>query len=467
MLANLRPGVSLASYPPCGYNLPAMLKNIETRYQNALDYLYSYVDFSLTHQQNLSPENFDLTRMYALMEALGQPQQAYPSLHVAGSKGKGSVCAFCAAALQAQGYRVGLYTSPHLRDFEERIQVNGQPIARADLVEIIDEIMPYVDAIPRLTTFEISTALAFWYFARQKVDVAVIEVGLGGRLDATNIITPQVSVITALYLEHTYVLGNTIEEIAAEKGGIIKPGVPVILAPQQDSALEVINRMAVEKDAALVYIPEAYPNRPETYSLTGQSFTISPPNQPPVKLAIPLLGPHQIENAVVAYAALDSLRGQAIPIEDAAIQQGFANIYWPGRFEVLRQEPPVIVDSAHTPGAMVRLQETLDLFFPQRPVYLMVGVSEDKDIPGMLAALKPRTERIYCAQAPHPRAMKPEALAEAARFLGKPVSAFSSPASALEMAVREAPPEAVVLVTGSIFIAASARIAWFERAHTE
>jgi dihydrofolate synthase/folylpolyglutamate synthase len=214
--------------------------DMETRYQEALDYLYSFVDFSLTHQDGLSLEDFNLVSMRALVTELGNPQQAYPSIHVAGTEGKGSVCSFCAAALQAQGYKVGLYTSPHLKDFEERIKINGEPISRADLVELIDEARPYIESIPNLTTSHIATALAFWYFARQNVDVAVIEVGLGGRLDSTNVILPRVAVITSLYLEHTAILGDTLPQIAAEKAGIIKPGVPVVVSPQREDARQEV-----------------------------------------------------------------------------------------------------------------------------------------------------------------------------------------------------------------------------------
>ena len=203
--------------------------DLEQAYQQALDYLYSFVDYSLTHQQNLSPENFDLTRMFALMAALGDPQNSYPIIHVAGTKGKGSVAAFCTAALQAGGYKTGLFTSPHLKDFEERIQINGQPISRRDLVGLVDLIKPTVAAIPKLTTFEITTALGFWHFGRQGVDAAVVEVGLGGRLDSTNVVTPEVAVITSISHDHTALLGNTLELIAAEKAGIIKAGVPLSL----------------------------------------------------------------------------------------------------------------------------------------------------------------------------------------------------------------------------------------------
>jgi len=247
------------------------MQNMTTKsqigYQEALDYIYSFVDYSRTHQANLSPENFDLTRMVDFLDLLGTPHKKFPSLHVAGSKGKGSVSAFCASVLQAAGFKVGLYTSPHIKDFEERMQINRVPISRNTLAEYVEEIKPAVESIPKLTTFEIMTGLAFLFFARQKVDIAVIEVGLGGRLDATNIITPLVSVITSLYLDHVTILGETLEEIAAEKGGIIKPGIPVVSAPQEEKALNVIEKIAAQHGSPLIKVEEEYP-----YSWTDRNL---------------------------------------------------------------------------------------------------------------------------------------------------------------------------------------------------
>ncbi|MBU0512208.1 MAG: bifunctional folylpolyglutamate synthase/dihydrofolate synthase [Chloroflexi bacterium] len=456
----------LARRCPRGYNLSAM--DMETRYQETLDYLYSFVDFSLTHQDGLSLDDFNLVSMRTLVDELGDPHQAYPSIHIAGTKGKGSVCAFCAAALQEQGYKVGLYTSPHLKDFEERIQINGEPIPRVSLVALVDEIKPYVDSIPDLTTFHIATALAFWYFARQKVDVAVIEVGLGGRLDSTNVITPLVSVITALYLEHTSILGDTLPQIAAEKAGIIKPGVPVVLSPQREDARQVVARIAAEQNAPLTQVGVDYLFEGRDASLDGQSLIVWLANasghQDSVELRISLLGPHQIENAATAYIALQALREQGIAIREDAIRAGFAKAEWPARFEVLRREPPVIIDAAHTPDAAQKLRQTLDEFFPQHPVVLVFGVSEDKDIRGMLTELLPKCQQIICTKSTHPRALDAGELLKQVLPFGCPVKAVENVGEALEYASKIAADEAAVLVTGSSFVAACARIAWFESA---
>ncbi|MGD9094244.1 MAG: Mur ligase family protein, partial [Anaerolineales bacterium] len=205
-------------------------------YQDALDYIYSYVDYSLTRSFRYSPEKFDLGRMRDLMESLGNPDRNYASIHIAGTKGKGSVAAMCSRALDANGYKVGLYTSPHLIDFTERIQVNGEPISPEDLVAILEEIRPKIEAIPAITTYEITTALAFYYFKKQGIDIGVFEVGLGGRLDATNVLIPDVTVITSISYDHTDILGNTLEAIAGEKAGIIKQNIPVVMAPQKVEA---------------------------------------------------------------------------------------------------------------------------------------------------------------------------------------------------------------------------------------
>jgi dihydrofolate synthase/folylpolyglutamate synthase len=401
--------------------------------------------------------------MYTLMQSLDNPQNDYPSIHVAGSKGKGSVSAFCATALQTEGYKVGLYTSPHLRDFEERIQINDEPISRSDLVEFVDEIKPYVSAIPRLNTFEITTAIAFWYFSRKGVDIAVIEVGLGGRLDATNVITPKVSVITALFLEHTNILGETIAEIAYEKAGIIKPGVPVVASPLRAEARKTVENIAANKKAILIKMGSDYTFKKSKSSLDQQTFTLnSLKTGEAVSLDIRLLGQHQVENAATAYVALQQARKQGVPISEKAIHDGFAFTEWPARFEILRQDPPVVVDSAHNPDSARRLRQTIEEYFPNRPIVIIFGVSEDKNILGMVKELLPGTTQFICTQSTHPRAMGANALMNLVKAFGIPVIALDDVGKALEYALEIGRENAIVLVTGSIFVAATARIAWFE-----
>ena len=317
---------------PCcdDYNDSAM--DTGTAYNLALDYLYSYVDYSLKKASELAKADFNLDRMRELMALLGDPQEKYPILHVAGTKGKGSTSALMASALHAAGYKTGLYTSPHLEDYVERIQVDGVPVSHEGLVGLVEQVKAAVAKIPMLTTFEITTAIGFLYFAQQAVDAAVIEVGLGGRLDATNIITPQVSVITSLSYDHTAVLGNTLAQIAGEKAGIIKTGVPVVSSPQKDEALQVLERIASERQAPFTLVGRDVTFEPLSHSLDGQSLRISEQGQDPVVLDIPLLGTYQVENAATAYAALKTSN---LKIPDSAIQRGFSDVKWPARFQIV------------------------------------------------------------------------------------------------------------------------------------
>src|SRR5512138_487123 len=247
------------------------MSDIETQYNKALDYLYSFVDYSLKHSSELAKAEFNLDRMFALMEALGNPQKRYPIIHVAGTKGKGSVSALCASGLQAAGYKVGLYTSPHLLDYVERIRINGGPISHEQMIQLVEAVKPAVRKIPKLTTFEITTAIGLLAFAKNDVNAAVIEVGLGGRLDATNVVFPKVSVITSLSYDHMAVLGDTLAKIAEEKAGIIKPGIPVVSAPQVNEALEVLERVAKQKNCPFILVGRDVKFERQTSSLDGQS----------------------------------------------------------------------------------------------------------------------------------------------------------------------------------------------------
>ena len=436
--------------------------DLDVAYQIALDYLYSFVDYSLTRNLRNLPEKFNLERMRALMQRMGNPQQDYPVIHVAGTKGKGSTAAMIAGGLQAAGYRVGFYTSPHLIDFSERIQVNRQPITKASLVEIVEELKPHIAEIPELTTFELTTAVGFVYFARQQVDIAVVEVGLGGRLDATNIVTPLVSVITSISYDHTAVLGKTLAAIAGEKGGIIKPGRPLVIAPQTEEARQVLFNLAIERNAPITQVGKDIIFSAGSHTLTGQSFAVAVNRKPGSRLdlTIPLLGQHQIENAATAYAALLAARKEGLNIPKEAIQQGFAAVEWKGRFEILQTDPPVILDSAHNQDSARRLVETLQTYFPGQRVVLVFGVSEDKDIEGMFAELLPITDLLIATQSIHPRALEAGKLVEMAQSYGKPAIAVVPLEEAIRYALEKAAPDGLILVTGSLFVVAAAKQTW-------
>jgi dihydrofolate synthase/folylpolyglutamate synthase len=381
--------------------------------------------------------------------------------------------------LQAAGYRVGLYTSPHLQDYAERIRVNGESIPHADLIELVNQIRPFLERGTKLTTFEITTGLAFLYFAHRGVNAMVAEVGLGGRLDATNVVMPVVSVITSISYDHTQILGNTLSAIAREKCGIIKPNVPVVSSPQNEEARLVIERIAEERFSPFTLVGRDILYAPIAHSLQNQTLLVwSSADQTlideyiesgglhewePVRLTIPLLGYHQVENATTAYTALQAARGQGLLLDDLAIQRGFEHVNWPGRFEVLQRNPPVVIDSAHNRDSALKLRLTLDDYFPALPVVMIFGVSEDKDVEGMFAELLPRVRQVIATRSFHPRAMEPEFLVELAHHFGCPARCVEKVEDALVEALRLAAGTALILATGSIFIAAATRDCWYNQ----
>lgn len=437
-----------------------MDKHIEPAYQETLDYLYRFVDYSLVRNFRFSPEKFNLGRMVDFMEKLGNPHRHYQVIHVAGTKGKGSTSAMTASILRAAGYRVGFYSSPHLRDFTERFEVNGQKITQAELVDLVAYMKPTIEQVEQVSWFEITTALAFEWFARQRVDLAVVEVGLGGRLDATNVVEPMVSVITALSMDHMSVLGDTIGKIAFEKAGIIKPGRPVVTAPQPDEAGEIIRQVAETRASPLIQVGRDVEYQPLAHSLQGQSLELRAQGGLALRVEIPLLGLHQVENAACAYTVILEARRQGWAVSDEAVRAGFAGVTWPGRFELLHRNPLVIVDSAHNRDSAHRLRQTLDDYLPGMPVVLIFGASEDKDVKGMLEELKPRVSEIIATQSVHPRAMAGGRVVEIAAQVGCPAQATSSVEDAVDLAVKLAGQDKVILAAGSLFIAAAVRDVW-------
>ncbi len=430
-----------------------------------LDYLESRANLALIPQTQLSQADFTLERMQALAAALGQPQQAYPSLHVAGTNGKGSVVALCAAALQEQGYRVGSFTSPHWEGALAGIRINRVPVPLAELEASFASMQPALAEREDWTHFEVVTALAFQHFARAGVDVAVIEVGLGGRLDATNVIAPTVSLITPIDLEHTTILGATVTAIAGEKAGIIKSsvpggtGVPVVMAPQPTEAEEVIRAVAERHGARVFEVGKEFSFDRGPADLSGQQLTVWHADET-ASLRIALLGAHQVANAATAYAALKVASEHGLRIGDEAIARGFADARWPGRFEVLRAEPPVVIDAAHSPHAARALAAALDEFFPGRKVTLLLGVSADKDMSGILQPLAPFVDQIIATQSSHPRAMPAADLQHQLLALGRSAAADPDSVIALTKALDIAGDD-VLLVCGSVFLVEQVRAAWF------
>ncbi len=445
-------------------------------YQEALDYLYSFIDYSVERRYRYSAEVFELERVRELLGHLGNPHTHYKSIHIAGTKGKGSVAALIESGLREVNHCTGLYTSPHLLRFTERIRVNGEEVPESVVADLVAEIQPHVAAVEGLTTYELITAIGFLYFAHTSVDFAVVEVGLGGRLDATNVISPLVSVITSISYDHMHLLGDSLSDIAREKAGIIKPGIPVVSSPQQYEVELVLREIANERQAPFIMVGDDWHFSPGRHSLEGQSLYLwSSHEQPlmdayvdsagneewvPHRYEISLLGYHQVVNAATAYAGLQALCDQDVPINNTAIREGFRKASWPGRFDVISLKPIVIVDSAHNRDSALKLRIALDDYFPGQPVTLIFGASEDKDIPGMLAELLPRVSNIIVTQAVHPRAADIDQLASYAREYGLHVEAISPVSSALEYALKHVRQNEVILTAGSLFVAGEVLAAW-------
>lgn len=428
-------------------------------YKQALNYIYSHTNFERKQMPKYNMSTLDLSRIETLMKSLGHPHEKFPVILIAGTKGKGSTAAMIARILRVAGYRTGLYSSPHLHSFRERIQINGNLIAEDAVVARLNAIRPHADAILGLTAWEVMTALAFKSFADEAVDVAVLEVGLGGRLDATNITMPVVSVITSISYDHTHLLGNTLAAIAFEKAGIIRQGGTVVSAQQFPEAMTEIEAICETRQAALTVAGEADGWRIGRVSLQGQWLFWRGK-----RYTVPLLGQHQAENAVTALVAVEkfeTLSGMAVP--DVAYMEGLASVTWPGRLEVLSREPLVMVDSAMNGDSARKLRQTLDDYFPGRNIILVFGASRDHDYRSMLKELLPVCRRVIASRANHPRATRPSVLAATAHTLDAEIESAPSISAALDLAVQNLDDRDLVCVAGSLFCAAEARMEWLKR----
>ncbi len=437
-------------------------------YQRALDYLYSFINFEHKVLDRYQASKIDADRPRRLLSLLGDPHRQYPSIHIAGTKGKGSVAAMCATALCAAGLRVGLYTSPHLREFRERIRVIGPEdadgrIPEEAFVTQMDRVREHLDEVPGITWFEIVTAIAFMYFADAGVDVVVAEVGLGGRLDATNVLLPEVSVITSLSLDHTQLLGDTLAQIAYEKGGIIKPGVPVVTAMQKPEALKTLEQIAAERDSPLTVVGRDWQYQVSRESKSGhveQRLIVENDRAPDLiprgsEFTVALSGAHQLENAAVALATLEAVHGCFPGLDIHALRVGLSTVRWDGRLQVLQQGmdcPTVLVDCAHNDDSAARLVSAVTADFDYRRLILIFGAPEDKNVAGMLSRLLPIADRIIMTTSNHPRSATPEQLVAMAADMGREASMTHSVAEALDQALGEARPGDLVVAAGSIIV---------------
>lgn len=423
-------------------------------YQDALDYLYSYIDPARKPAQTPEEAGMNLVRMRALLAALGDPQAGMSAVVVAGTKGKGSTCALIEAMARAAGLRTGLWTSPHLNSYRERIQVDRTLISQPELAALVERLRPQIDAFAQgvygpPSTFDLGFALALTYFAARNVHLAVLEIGLGGTYDSVNVITPLVSVISSISYDHMGILGRTLAEIASNKAGIMKPGVPAVTVPQAPEALTVVVETAQAVGAPLwIADPEAI--RPSTGG-TALPYPVAPyPRR--------LHGAFQQQNARLALAALVRLRGAGLPIDDAALAAGLVEASWPGRFERIAGTPLVLLDGAHNGDSAQRLAEAIQAELAYERLILILGTSRDKDIAAIAAPLAPLADTVVVTRSGHPRQMDIDRIVQTVQPLG-PDEVLIAPtvAEALQVAHTLAGPQDAIVVTGSLFLVGAAR----------
>ena len=436
-------------------------------YRNSLDYLFGLQRFGI---------KLGLSNITALLRHLANPHQGLPAVHIAGSNGKGSTAAFLTSILRQAGYRVGLYTSPHLIDFTERIQVNGVPIAEERVVRLTDRIRDVVgdmeksgelwpdssiSSLPQdfdpkkatLTFFEFTTALAFVYFQEERVDLAVLETGMGGRLDATNVIDPLLGLISPISLEHQQYLGKTLIQVAGEKAGIIKPGRPLLTTARQPRVVALLEEKCREVQAPFYVHGRDFRGRKTGTRLMdfrGRNHRWN-------DLRLGLAGSHQVLNASLSLAAAEVLLEKGFPLEEDHLRNGLAETEWPGRLERVGDSPPVLLDGAHNPGAARVLKQALEEEFTRRHLILVLGVMGDKEIPKIMRKLVPLADLLILTRPHMERAASLELLRKHASPWKKPTLEIGDVGGALEKAMGEAGREDLVVVTGSLYTVGEAR----------
>ena len=430
-------------------------------YNQAEDYLNTFTNYEQIPGITYAPSDYSLRHLDELLKRMGNPQLAATTIHIAGTKGKGSVAAMIAQVLSGSGYKTGLYTSPHLHTLRERISVDGNLISEVEFAGAMAEIKPFVESMKQdttfrqLTYFEALTALAFAYFKKERVDFQVLEVGLGGRLDATNVAKPVVCIITPISLDHTQILGNSLGEIAREKAGIIKPGCRVVLSPQPAEVASVIKDICREKKAKVVRVGKDIDWHKTGGDLRYQSLIIEG-GEHKYQVNIPLLGDFQLENAATAVAALEILAAEGFGISPTDITEGLARVTWPGRFHILRENPVVLVDGAHNAASMRGLVSNIEKYFNYERILLVFGTSCDKDIAGIINELVALSPQVIIAQARHSRAAPLLTVAEEFGKRGIKPEIRETISEAISQALSIADRRDIVCITGSLFAVAEA-----------
>jgi dihydrofolate synthase/folylpolyglutamate synthase len=446
-------------------------------YQQTEKYLNSFINYE-TKSDFSYQDSFKLERIREFLDRIGNPQEKLKCIHIAGSKGKGSTCAFVAYILKEAGFKTGLYTSPHLSDFRERIRIltpNFElltPNSKNDfegmiseelITTLVERLKPQIDKFNKtsecgqLSFFEVYTAIAFEHFKNEKVDFVVLETGMGGRLDATNVVNALISCIAPISLEHTQRLGRTIAKIAAEKSGIIKNNNQIVVTSAEASeALKVIIARCRKFKAKLFVLNKDFSFKAVSSDLNGQRFNLSGIFEKYQNLNIKLLGKHQLTNAATAVACVELLRMNNINIPKQAIKQGLEDTRWPARLEKIRENPKVFLDAAHNPASAKALRESFKSLFNSHKPILVLGISSDKDIKGVINQLKDLSKDIILTKADNPRAAEP---ADLKKFFGKNknIAITQNTKQAINLAMKKAKQNDTILVTGSFFVAGEIR----------
>ena len=428
-------------------------------YNAAAAYLAGLTDYEVSPATAYNAANFDLRRVELLLRKLGLPQRGRKTVHIAGTKGKGSTAAMLSSILTSAGYRTGLFTSPHLYTWQERIAVDGRPITKKDFARLVGAVQKHVQKINgegrfgKITTFEALTTVAFLYFRDRGADFQVLETGMGGRLDATNVCDPDVCVLTSISFDHTGVLGDTLSKIAGEKAGIIKPGCTVISAPQKPEALAVIKEKCRQLNSGLVLAGKDITWKRLGGNLNGQSLTVRSRNGS-YALRIPLLGDHQMENAGLAVAAAEALQQRGALITLNHIASGLKGVRWPARLQILQRAPLLVIDGAHNAHSMNALLESVKRYIPYKKLIVIFGSSGDKDIEGMAKALAGPAWKVVVTSSGHPRAAAARQLAGIFGLQGVTADIRRNAKEALSTAFSASAKDDLILATGSLFLAA-------------
>jgi dihydrofolate synthase / folylpolyglutamate synthase len=430
-------------------------------YRESVDYIFGHTNYEMVPRLPHAQANYDLRRVHRILERIGGPHLKARSLHITGTNGKGSTSAMLASILTCSGYTTGLYTSPHLSTMRERFMVNGQMISEDELARIATNLRPEIEAVNKedtyghLTVFEILTVLGFLYFAEKECSFQVMEVGMGGRFDATNVILPEVCLLTSVSLDHTEVLGDTLTKIAFEKCGIIKPGCVVVSHPQVEEVDRTIRETCFEKGVKLIRIGQDVIRKSLSYNFDRQEIEVQG-RLNDYKISLPLLGQYQLDNTAAAVAAIEVLIERGCRISRENIINGLSRVAFPGRLQIIRRKPYVVVDGGHNPGAARSLKEAILQYFNPAKSILVIGVSNDKDISGIVHELGPVFDKIIVTRANNPRSAPPEKLAVEFNRYKSDIQVVGNIPEALKAALQQAGEEDLICITGSLFVVGEA-----------